>query len=147
MQQDWNKMFRFPFASFSLIGWVINKVLQENVDAMILVTTKMQTKPWYTLLLRMFIQLPLLLAALPNVLLNPLGKKHSLVKTRSLRLAVWKITGKPWKWKEFQVIQPNLSPCPGDQAQLQVMKWPGASGLAGVVDNKFIQFDLFINTV
>ena len=37
----------------------------------------------------------LLLPALTNLLLNP------LVKNRSLRLAAWKITGKPWKWKEL----------------------------------------------
>ena len=138
MQQDWNKMFGFAFPPFSLIGRVINKVLQENVEAMILVTPTWQTQPWYTLLLRMSIQRPLLLPALPNLLLNPLGKKHPLVKTRSLRLAAWKITGKPWKSKEFQAVQPNLSPCPGDQVQLQVANRPGTSGLAGVVDNKLI---------
>ena len=133
-------MFGFAFPPFSLIDRVINKVLRENVEAMILVTLSWQTQPWYSLLLRMSIQRPLLLPALPNLLLNPLGEKHPLVKTRSLRLAAWKITGKPWKSKEFQAVQPNLSPCPGDQVQLQVTNRPGKSGLAGVVDNKLIQF-------
>ena len=99
MQQDWNKMFGFAFPLFSLIGRVINKVLRENVEAMILVTPTWQTQAWYTLLLRMSIQRPLLLPAPPNLLLNTLGEKHPLVKTRSLRLAAWKITGKPWKSK------------------------------------------------
>ena len=56
----------------------------------------------------------------PTLLLNPLGKKHNLVKSRSLRLVAWEITGKPWKWKKFQAMQPNLSPCPGDQVESQV---------------------------
>ena len=98
-------MFRFAFPHFSLIGQVINKFLRENVEAMILVTPKWQTQPWYTLLLRISIQCPLLLPALSNILLKLLGEKHPLVKTRSLTLAEWKITGKPWKWKEFQVIK------------------------------------------
>ena len=140
MQQDWNKMFRFAFPPFSLIGRVINKVLQENVEAMILVALTWQTQPCYTLLLRMSIQLPLLLPALPNLLLNRLGEKHPLVKTKSLRLAAWKITGKPWKSKDFQEVQPKLSPCIGDQVQLQVTNRSGTSGSAGVVDNKLIQF-------
>ena len=124
MQQDWNKMFSFAFPSFSLIGRVINKVLRENVEAMILVTPLWQTQPWYTLLLRMSIQRPLLLPALPNLLLNPRGEKHPFVKTWSLRLAAWKITGKTWKSKEFEAVQPNLSPCPGNQVQLQLTnKW------------------------
>ena len=140
MQQDWNKMFGFAFPPFSLISRVIKKVLRGNVEAMIIVTITCQTQPWYTLLLKMSIQRPLVLPALPNLLLNPLVEKHPLVKTRSLRLAAWKITGKTWKSKEFQAVQPNLSFCPGDQVQLQVTNWPGTSGLAGVVDNKLIQF-------
>ena len=52
----------------------------------------------------------------------------------------WKITRKPWKWKEFKVMQPNLSRCPRDQFQTQVTNLLGKSGLAGVVDNKLIQF-------
>ena len=38
MQQAWNKMFGFAFPPFSLVGPAINKVLWENVEAMILVT-------------------------------------------------------------------------------------------------------------
>ena len=124
----------FALPPFSLIGRVINKVLQKNAEAMILVTPTWQTQPWHALLLRMSIQLPLHLPALQNLLVNPLGEKHPLVKTRSLRSG-WKITEKAWKSKEFQVLKPNLSPCLGDQFQLQV-----TNGLAGAVDNKFIQF-------
>ena len=103
-------------------------------------TPTWQTSPWYTLLLRMSIQRPLLLPALPNLLLNPLGEKHPLVKTTSLRLAAWKITGKPSKLKEIQAVQPNLSPCPGEQILLQVTNRPGTSRLTGVVNDKLIQF-------
>ena len=63
----------------------------------------------------------------PKPIANPLGKKHILMKTRSLRLAAWKITGKTWKSKKFQAVQPNLSPCPGDQVQLQVTNRPVTS--------------------
>ena len=82
-------MFAFAFPASQLIGRVINKVIRENVEAEILVTPTWQTQPWYTLLLRMFIQRPLLLPALPNLLLNSLGENHPLVKTRSLSLAAW----------------------------------------------------------
>ena len=84
-------MFGVTFPPFSLIGRVIHKVLRENVETMILVTLTWHTQPWYTFLLRMTIQCSLLLPALPNLLLNPLGEKHPLVKTRSPRLAAWKL--------------------------------------------------------
>ena len=64
-------MFGFEFPPFSLIGRVVNMALQENVEAMILVTLTWQTQPWYTLLLRLSLQRPLLLPALPNLLLIP----------------------------------------------------------------------------
>ena len=73
MQQDWNTMFAFAFPPFSFIIWVINKVLRENVEAMILVTSTWQTQPWHTLLLRMSIQRPLLLPARRGKLQENLG--------------------------------------------------------------------------
>ena len=51
-------------------------------------------------------------------------------------------------------MQPNLSPFPRDQLQLQVTYWPGTSGIGCVFNNKLIQLyaferniELFINTV
>ena len=67
-------MFGFEFPPLSLIGRVVNMALQENVEAMILVTLTWQTQPWYTLLLRLPLQRPLLLPALPNLLLIPREK-------------------------------------------------------------------------
>ena len=58
------------------------------------------------------LQSPLLQPAIPNLLLNVLGNKHPLVKTRPPRLAARKIKTSPWKLKEFQAMQPNLFPCP-----------------------------------
>ena len=113
-------MFAFVFPSFSLIGWVKNKFPRENIETMIPVTTTWQTQPWYTLLLGIFIQRSLFLPALQKLLINPLIEKHPLVRTRSLRLAAWATSGTPRKLKEFQVMQPNVSPCPGDQFLLQV---------------------------
>ena len=79
----------------------------------------------------------------PKPITKSPGRKTSSCKNRVLRSAAWKITGKPWKSKEFQAVQPNLSPCPEDQVQLQVMSRPGKCGLAGIVDNKLIQLVRF----
>ena len=73
----------------------------EKCRSKILVTPTSQTQHWNTFLLQMFIQPPLLLPVILNLLLNPLEEKHPLAKTRFLMLAAWKITRKPWKSKEF----------------------------------------------
>ena len=80
MQQDWNKMFASAFPFFSLLGQVIKKVIWQNEIATILMTPTRQTQTFYTLLLRMSIQRPLFLPALPNLLLNLVGKNIVLWK-------------------------------------------------------------------
>ena len=81
-QQDWNKMFGFAFPPFSLIGQVINKVLRENVEAMILVTPTWQTQLWYTLLLRMSIQRPLHFTSPPKPITKSHGRKTSFCENQ-----------------------------------------------------------------
>ena len=85
----------------------------EYVEAMILVITAWQKQSCYTLLLRMAIQHPLLLPVLlPNLLLNPLGEKHPLVKTRSLSIAGMENYRKSFKIEGISSIQCSPSPYP-----------------------------------
>ena len=88
-----------------------------------------QTQPWYAQLLKMSVQPPFLL-----------DKSHPLVETGSLRLAVWKVSGKVCKWKEFEAMLANLSHIQGEKAQQLITNRPGVSGLAGVMKNKLIFF-------
>ena len=73
-----------------------------------------------------------------NLLSNPQGKNHPLVETESLRLAVWKVSGKVRKWKEFEAMLPKLSHIQREKAQQLIPKWPAVSGLAGVMKDKLI---------
>ena len=61
VHQVWKKLV-FALTPFCLISRVISKVLRESVQ------------PWYTFLLGMSMQCPLLLRALQNLLLHPQGK-------------------------------------------------------------------------
>ena len=66
-------------------------------------------------------------------------------KTSSSENQVPKVTGvenymRTLEMEGISCNQPNLSPCPGDQVQLQVTNRPETSGVAGVVDYKLIQF-------
>ena len=76
----------------------------------------------------------------PKPITKSPGRKTSSCENQVPKVSSVENYRKAWKSKEFQLVQPNLSPYPGDQVQLQVTNRPGASGLAGVVDNKLIQF-------
>ena len=101
-----------------------------NVEAMILVTPTWQTQLWHTLLLKMSIQRLLLLPALPNLLLNPQRKKQvSGVENYGKTLEIEGILSSAAKL--IFMSRRGLT-APYELAE--------TSGLAGVVDNKLIQF-------
>ena len=75
----------------------------------------------------------------PNLLLNPLGEKHPLVKTRSLSVAGVENYRKSFEIEGISSSAVNLHiQCPADEVHFQFTYWLGASDLAGVVSNKLI---------
>ena len=87
-QQPWNQKLCYAFPPFSLITRVLNKVSQEKVTEMLVVTPTWKTQPWYPRLLEMYIQHPLLLPTKKNLLKISQGENHPLIKNRSLKLTV-----------------------------------------------------------
>ena len=75
MQQCWDKIFPYAISHFSLISQILKKVSNEKVEQMIIVTPTWQTQPWYPLLFEISMQYSLLLTPLPDLLLDPQGKK------------------------------------------------------------------------
>ena len=71
----------------------------------------------------MSVELPFLLPHLKNVLANPQGKNYPLVETRSLRLVMWYISGKVYRWKKFQAMLPNLSQIQGQKTSNYKLAW------------------------
>ena len=136
----WDREYGFAFPPFSLISRALRKILEEKIDHLIIVAPTWQTQPWYDQLLKMPVQPPFLLPQVRNLLKNPQSKKHPLLETGSLRLAVWKVSGKVCKWKKFQAMLPNLSHIQGEKAQQLITNRPGVSGLAGVMKDKLIHF-------
>ena len=136
----WDREYSFAFPPFSLISWVLRKILWEKIDHLIIVTPTWQTQPWYAQLLEMSVQPPFLLPQIRNLLANPQGKNHPLEETGSPRLAVWKVSGKVCKFKKFQAMLPNLSHIQGEKAQQRITNRLGVSGVAGVMKDKLILF-------
>lgn len=66
--------------------------------------------------------------------------KQPLTKNRRLRIAGWKVSGNPYKCKEFQAMESNLSHSLEEKVHSQIKSHPGISGLVGVIKNKLILF-------
>ena len=137
LQQKWSHLSPYAFPPFSLVGRVVAKVRAEKV-CMVLITPAWQTQPWYGQLLQMSVQTPILLPLVSNLLVDPQGVIHPLVKNGSLKLVAWKISGRIWQTREYQKGLQDLSQMPEDRVHSLITNRPGESGLAGVVNNKLI---------
>ena len=130
------------FPPFVLINRILRRIKNEETNQVILIAPVWQAQTWYPQLLQMSCQQPLLLPEKRDLLRSPLGQFHPLVVQRSLSLAAWIISGRTCKQEDFRSKLPNLSYLQNDQVQTLITNRPGRSGLAGVVNNKLIHFNV-----
>ena len=73
---------------------------------------------------------------------HKLGEVHPLIANRTLQLAVWTISGKYYLRREFQKQLPNLLQAQDEKVHSQITICPGECGLAGVINNRLMHFDV-----
>jgi hypothetical protein len=141
-QQPWENMLPYAFPPFSLVGRVLKKVNNHQCD-MILVAPVWPCQPWYPLLLEMCTETPLLILQKQNLLQNPKGEFHPLLRRggRGLQLAAWKISGDVCKQRVFQMKQSNSFATGEGKVHSMVTTAAGRNSLAGLWKEKLIQFD------
>jgi len=93
-------------------------------------------------LLQMSIKNPILLPQLPDLLKDPLGNNHPLIKNYTLRLVAWTVSGNPFLQKAYQKNLQNLSSKLGEEALGLITNRPGESGVAGVLRDKLVPLDV-----
>ena len=136
----WDREYGFGFLRFSLRSRFLRKILEEKIDHLIIVTPTWQMVCTTS---KNVCAATISSASDKKYVNKSTGEKSSsstLVETSSLRLAVWKVSGKVCKWKEFQAMLPSLSQIQGEKAQQLITNRPGVSGLAGVMKDKLILF-------
>ena len=129
------------FANFTSFYKRWRKWVTTKQKKMLLVTPTWQSQIWYPLLLEMSIVRPLLLLRKTS-LKNPQGEVRPLTVNRTLRLAVWTISGKDYLRKGFQKQMPNLLKVQDEKVQSQITICPGECRLAGVINNRWMDFNV-----
>ena len=124
---------------FNLIPCTLMKVRDDNAT-LLLVAPIWQAQHWWPLLLQLAISLPVRLPLSPTLLEDPsnLGTTHPMYPR--LRLAVWLISNNAAQQKAFRVQLPDCCLPPHNSRQTKPMTLHGASGVAGVIQGKLIQF-------
>ena len=90
----------------------------------------------------MSIKNPLLLPSVPDLLIEPNKQNHQLIENQNLQLLAWTVSGKSYLQKDYQKSLPSLLQMPEDQRQSLIMNRSGVSGIATVLEEKFIPLDV-----
>jgi hypothetical protein len=84
---------------FSLSRWLEKN--RENVEAVVIAPV-WRNQVWYPLLLQSLQDVPILLPNTMDIILNPQGEPHPLVKEGHLPLAAWPVSGRIMAQRPFR---------------------------------------------
>ena len=140
LAQDWKNLRPYAFPPFNLLGRCLKKIRQEKVQVAVIIAPVWLGQSWYPALLESIIDLPILLPHSHQILVSPTGQVHPLVLNKSLRLAAWKVSGDPYRLKDFQRKHLRSYYPRGDTQQKNLIPQPGISGWAGVKSGSWIRF-------
>ena len=93
---------------------------------------------WYSQLLTILADYPILLPQYPELLLSPDQKPHPLVLEEKLFLIAWPVSGKVMRYKAFQGELQISSCSPGEITPTPLTVQPGISFIAGVLNETII---------
>ncbi|XP_077991021.1 uncharacterized protein LOC144445357 [Glandiceps talaboti] len=135
---NWKSHYFYAFRPFSVIGRCTQKVAVDQATG-ILITPLWPTQPWFTQLLQMLVDHPLLLPRMDNLLRFPNSQRlHPLRK--KLQLIACLVSGNHLKSKTYLEGQPRSSWHLGDRAPRNSMERTPEGGYSFVVKSRQIHF-------
>ena len=134
----WTNLFPFIFCPFSVINSVLQKLEQDQAEA-VMVAPSFTTQPWFPRLLQQVSAPPVLLPKVGTILLHPNNKSsHPLQK---MTLGVFRVSGKNSVIQDFQMTLPTSSSIPGDLQRINSMGHITRNGCCFVVKGKLISIN------
>ena len=112
--------------------------MTQNVDHLVLVAPVWPAQPWYPVLLHLAVEKPLLLPVTPELLMKD-SQAHPLT---NLQLAGWVLSASAIKHQVFRQKLETFCWQHGEETPPVPTLVPGTNGLAGVVNDKLIPFQL-----
>ena len=110
----------------------------DRVTQAVLIAPLWPAQACFPILTSMLTNRPILLASLPNLLLDPLGQPHPLIMQGHLTLVAWPISGVDSRVRAFLQTQPLSFVPPGGRAPQMLTRQHGEDGFIGVTDGRLI---------
>ena len=136
---SWHDYNPYIFPPFSLIGRVVNKVIDDKVDRAILIIPFWRSQSWFPLVLSNMISSPVRLPRHQDLLTLQFSQEtHPLAKKLTMVAVV--LSGRDWRHREYQLGLQTSSLALGDKEQGNNTVWPGKNGIFGILFNVEIPF-------
>ena len=133
---NWEPYFFYAFPPFSLIPRCLTKIENDQATG-VLIVPYWTTQSWFTPLLNLLVDNPLLLPQLDNLLLLPhTGEQHPLRK--KMRLMACKLSGQASSRDKFLTKQPKSSCIPGQMLPSSNTSLTSKPGSSCVVNGRLI---------
>lgn len=134
---NWNQFeLSYAFPPFCLVARCLQKIASEKATT-ILIVPAWTTQSWFTMLLSMLIDQPMIISVKRNTLSHPVkGNIHPL--SPQLRLMACKVSGNNSLSTTFQATLPMLSCVRGEQERKNNMMYTSKSGRHFVLKKKLI---------
>lgn len=137
--QNWNQWTVFIHAPIVLLPKILQKIRQDQATGLVIAPT-WSGQPWYPTLLELLVDFPAPLPITEGTISLPFDPQAIHPMWKTLRLAVWPLSGLVYKQQAFH--QKCVRSCwpLGEQAHRRDMKHLGSCGLAGAFNGINVHF-------
>ena len=145
LAQDWTvsgSQAAYAFPPFCLLGKCLQKARSNPRCNLILIAPVWETQSWYSTILQLLVDFPVLLPNNPDLLLSPHQEPHPMLLAGHLHLAAWPISSNVTLRRAFLRRLWTSSQARGGRLPTPRMPQRGANGSAGVIDELSIPFTL-----
>lgn len=128
---SWSNLSPYIFPPFNMVGRVISKIINDEVEQALLIIPLWRSQSWFPLVLANLISLPIRLPCHRDLLTLPHNKQvHPLSK--KLKMVAVMLSGNSYRVREFHSQLQKSSLVPGGGEPENNMVWPGINGIFGV---------------
>ena len=136
---SWHEFEPYIFPPFSLIGKVVNKIVEDRVNRAILVFPLWKSQSWFPLLMNIICSFPVRLPRHKDLLILPHnGIYHPLC--RNMRLIAVTVSGRPSNVQEFRRQLHHSLSTPGVQGPENSITPLGSNGILGTISGLQVPF-------
>ena len=136
---SWSGLTPYIFPPFKLLGRVLNKILEDEVEIGLLVCPFWPNQTWFPVFLSVLVSFPVRLPRHIDLLSLPCsGKPHPMGKRLNMIGAL--VSGRPSKIKDFQTMLLTRYSTVGDQGHESSTNRLGQGGHVGVISGVAVPF-------